>query len=215
MLDLLGDLVAWMSSLDPLWIYAILLGVSYGENVVPPVPGDMVVVFGGYLAGTGQLEPVTVTLLATLGGLAGFMTMYAIGARMGNAIMDPERLKWLPKGKIEQARAALARRGYILVAANRFLSGMRSVISLTVGMTRMPGWPVAGLALLSSLVWTALLVAAGYVVGDQWEVVGGWLSAYGSVILALAAIFVLIQVVYYVRRRRPGTGLPHGPRPAG
>lgn len=215
MLDLLGDLVVWMASLDSVWIYAILLGISYGENLVPPVPGDMVVVFGGYLAGTGQLEPVTVTLLASLGGLGGFMTMYAIGARMGDAIMDPDRMKWLPKGKIEQSRAALARRGYVLVAANRFLSGMRSVISLTVGMTRMPGWPVAGLALLSSLLWTALLVVAGYVVGDQWETVGGWLSAYGSVILALVVLFVIVQVVYYIRRRKPGTGLPHDNHPAG
>ncbi len=213
MLDVLGDLVRWMGSLDPVWVYAILLGIAYGENLLPPVPGDMVVVFGGYLAGVGRLDAVAVTLVATLGGLAGFMTMYAIGLRMGDLLLAPDRLTWLPKGKIEVARVALARRGYVLVAANRFLSGMRSVISLTVGMTRMPSGPVAVLAFLSSLVWTALLVAAGYVVGDRWEIVGGWLKAWGSVILGIAALFVVVQIVYYVRRRRPGSG--HVGQPGG
>lgn len=202
MIDLLNEIVRWMSALPPVWMYAIILGIAYGENLVPPVPGDMVVVFGGYLAGVGTLDPFVVTGLATVGGAAGFMSMYALGARFGHALLDPHRLRWLPKGKLIQARAALARRGFLLVGANRFLSGLRSVISLAVGMAHMAPGRTTFWATVSAFVWTALLTGAGYVVGDNWSVVGEYLETYGWVVGGLIAVFVAVQVVYYVRRRR-------------
>jgi membrane protein DedA with SNARE-associated domain len=55
---------------------------------------------------------------------------------------------------------------------------------------------------VSAFVWTALLTGAGYFVGENWEVVGEYLKAYGWVVVGLVAASVLIQVVYYVRRRR-------------
>lgn len=202
MLDLLNEIVSWMTALPPVWMYALILGIAYGENLLPPVPGDMVVVFGGYLAGIGTLDPFAVTALATAGGAAGFMTMYLVGARFGYAVLDPDRLRWLPKGKLMQARAALSKRGFVLVAANRFLSGLRSVISLAVGMAHMPVGKTWLWSSVSAFVWTALLTGAGYFVGENWEVVGEYLRAYGWVVGGLVAAFVLIQVVYYVRRRR-------------
>ena len=45
--DMLLDIVAWMSSLSPMWAYSIILCVAWLENVVPPIPGDMVVVIRG------------------------------------------------------------------------------------------------------------------------------------------------------------------------
>ncbi len=203
MLDILHDLVSWMGALPPVWMYAIILGVAVSENLVPPVPGDMIVVYGGYLAGIGALDPMLVAGLATLGGAIGFMSMYYLGARFGYALLDPGKLRWLPKGKLIQARGALARRGFGLVAANRFLSGLRSVISLAVGMAHMPVGRTTAWATASALVWCSLLTGAGYVVGDHWEIVGDYLETYGWVVGGLVAVFILVQIVYYVRRRRP------------
>ena len=51
-----------------------------------------------------------------------FMSMYAIGRRMGVAIYDPNRFKWLPKGQMEKARKWVEQYGFWVVLANRFLS---------------------------------------------------------------------------------------------
>ena len=198
-----SDLIEWMTGVPALWAYLVLLVIAYGENVLPPIPGDLVIIFGGYLVGLGKFNYFLVVLLATLGGTLGFMTMYAVGAHVGRAVLDPGRYRWLPKPYISKVQAWMQRWGYGVVAANRFLSGARSVISLTVGMAHMPAGRTAAFATLSALVWTALITFAGYIVGENWEVVSVYLSRYGQVIIALMILFVAIQVMrsYRVRKK--------------
>jgi membrane protein DedA with SNARE-associated domain len=203
--ELFRDLIEWMTAIRPLWAYAIILAIAYGENVLPPIPGDLVVVFGGYLAGIGRLNLVVVVVLATIGGAVGFMTMYALGRRIGDAVFDPNRLRWLPKNRISKARNWLHRWGYGVVAANRFLSGARSVIALTVGMAHMHAGRTLGFATLSAAVWCALISYAGYAVGENWEVVGAYLQAYGNVIIGLLVLVVIIQLARAYWKRRQAT----------
>lgn len=193
--DVLTQLVEWMSALSPVHVYVIVLGIAYLENVIPPIPGDMIVVFGGYLAGLGRVDLWIVVLLATAGGVAGFMTMYWFGHMFGTAVLDPDRFRWLPKRRIRTVRLKLREWGYGLVAANRFLSGLRSVISLTVGMSHMHPWMTALFATISALVWTAGLAVLGRVVGENWELVRGYLQTYGWVIMGLIAAVVVVQVI--------------------
>lgn len=197
----LSDTLDYVAILSPIWIYAVVLLVSWLENVVPPVPGDLLVVFAGYLAGLGRVEPLIVLLVATVGGTVGFMTMFAAGRKLGNAILAPDRFRWLPKKRIARARKHVSRWGYTLVAANRFLSGLRSVISLSVGMSDKKAWPTAFWSLASSLLWCTLLVYGGVYLGANWEQVTTWLQAWGW---AMTGALVLVVVLRYawVRRRQ-------------
>ncbi len=188
MTELLGDIVTWMEGLSAGWIYATIFVVAYVENVVPPIPGDMIVVFGGYLVGLGRIEFLPMVLLATLAGGLGFMSMYAVGRRVGEAVLDPARLRWIPKQAAWKVRAWLQRYGYGVVAANRFLSGARSVISLMVGVARMRPVPVALWATLSAAVWTGLIAYLGMVVGDHWAIIGDWLKRYSQVVTVVLAV---------------------------
>lgn len=203
MSDLLRDLVQWLEALPAIWMYVLILAVSYGENLVPPVPGDMLIVFGGYMAGLGLLNPVVVVLLATVGGSLGFMTMYMIGARLGHAVLDPDRLKWLPKRRIGVVRKHLRRWGFWLVVANRFLSGLRSVISLTVGLAHMKPGMTAIWCTVSSLVWTVAIVAGGWYLGENWDQVAGYIQTWGWALTGVVVAFIVWQVVRYRRERTP------------
>ena len=198
MAEFFSDIFTWVEALPPIWAYLVIFGIAYGENVVPPIPGDMIVVFGGYLAGVSPLNFFVVWFLATLGGALGFMTMYALGFMMGDAIYDPNRFKWLPKKYLEKARAWLQEWGYSVVFANRFLSGARSVISLSVGMARMNAWRTVVASTVSALVWTGVIGYAGYAIGENWEVVSVYLRAYGWFILAGS---VLLAGYFFFRKR--------------
>lgn len=198
----LDAVLAWMEGLPAFWAYAVILVIAYGENVFPPIPGDMVVVFGGYLVGRGTLRLPVVVLLATVGGALGFMSVYAVGRRFGKAVLDPDRFRWLPQEGIERAQRWIRRWGYGVVAANRFLTGARSVISLAVGMAQMNAWKTAAWATLSAAVWTGLIAYAGYAVGDNWRAVRGYLATYSRFILiALAVVALVVAVRWYFRRR--------------
>lgn len=200
--DLVNDLAHWMEGLSPTWVYVTVFLVAYFENVIPPVPGDMVVVFGGYLVGLGHAEYVPVVLVATVAGALGFMTMYAIGWQFGTAVLDPDRLRWIPKAPAHRVRAWLHRWGYGVVAANRFLSGTRSIISLMVGAARMRPLPVAFWATFSAGLWTALIAYAGFVVGDRWEDIGEYLAEYGRWVTAALILALMLFVAVRWRRRK-------------
>lgn len=198
MSEIFTDIFSWIESLNPLWTYLVIFAIAYGENIVPPIPGDMVIVFGGYLASTtAGIEFWAVWLLATVGGGLGFMSLYALGHSVGESIYSPDKYKWVPKDKMKTARSWIQKRGYWVVLANRFLSGTRSVISLVVGIAHMDPWRTALASTLSAFVWTGLITYGGYTIGENWEIMSEYLRLYGSVILVLmiaGAIVVFLGV---------------------
>ena len=202
MIESIEQFAGWLGALPPLGIYLVLFAVSVGENVVPPIPGDVAVVIAGSLVGFGTIALVPTFAIAVVGSVLGFLAMYAAGRRLGDAIDDPERMRWLPSGPVATVEGWLSRWGYGVVAANRFLSGGRSVIALLAGATGLQAPATALWATVSSLLWTGLLVGAGYAVGSEWERVLDGLRLYGkAVTLGLALLAVGLAVRWGLRRR--------------
>jgi membrane protein DedA with SNARE-associated domain len=203
MIESVEALATWLAELPPIGIYAVLLVVSYVENLVPPIWGDTLIVLCGWLVGLGTLAFVPTVGLATLGGALGFMTMYALGRKMDTAIADPSRLRWIPRGPLLAAERWLRRWGQGVVVVNRFLAGGRSVISLLAGASRLPALRTAIWATLSAFAWCVVLVAAGAWVGAEWERVLEILGAYGRVITALVALALAVAAVRWWNGRPP------------
>lgn len=201
-MELLNEFYVWLSALPPLAVYAAVFAIAYLENVFPPVPGDVAIVVGGMVAATSAVAlPLVVALAAAAGGL-GFMTVYVAGRAFGHLILDPDRLRWLPKADIRRAEARLARNGYLVVAANRFVPGLRSVIAIAVGMSEMPPARVAALATLSATLWSALTAGLGYALVDNRDVIARVLGTFQQVGAVVLAALVVALAVWLVRARR-------------
>lgn len=196
-----ADLVAWIEGLPPGGIYAVLLAVAYGENLVPPIWGDTVIVLCGSLAGLGVLQLGPTIALAALGGSLGFLTVFWFGRRMGHAIHDPTRLRWIPRDFLSRAERWLNRWGYGVVAVNRFLAGGRAVIGLLAGASELRWAPTAVWATVSAVAWSALLVWGGAVLGSEWERVLDWLAVYGRAVTVVLAVVLAVVAVHWWRRR--------------
>lgn len=203
-IEFLQNFSDWFQTLPPVGIYATLFFVAYVENLVPPFPGDVNVVIGGYLVGLGLIGFVPAVLVVSVGSALGFMTMYAIGKVLGDAVEDPNRHRWIPKAPMQTVKKWLQRWGYGLVAVNRFLSGTRAVITLLSGASDLKPIRTAVLAFLSSVAWYTLLIYAGFTVGANWEDVLPILAVYGRVIMgilmAIAGVFV---ARWWFRTRKP------------
>ncbi len=201
-METVAGLADWMASLPPAWIYVVTFAIAYGENVIPPVPGDVAIVVAGSLVALGVVSFVPTLLVALVGSTLGFLTMYAIGRRLGEAIHDPLRLRWIPRAPVRRVDVWFGRWGLGVVAANRFLSGGRAVIALVSGSACLPAGPVAAWSLASATVWCTLLVAGGYAVGAEWERVLGVLRVYGRIVTAVLIVVVAAAAVVGWRRRR-------------
>jgi len=174
------------------------------ENLVPPVPGDTVTLFGAYLVGIGYLDFSLVLLATTAGSLTGFMGLYWVGFRFGRDFLYQRNYRFFPRARMEQVDAWFVRWGLWIVLVNRFLSGARSVISIVCGMTRLPYLRVGLAALVSCMVWNALLLAAGFYLGSRWKQVVDIVEKYNYAVLA--AGILAVALIYFNRRRRAVTG---------
>jgi membrane protein DedA with SNARE-associated domain len=185
-------------NIDPVTAYLALFFSAYAENVIPPIPGDTVVLLGAYLVSTQRLEFLGVYLATTLGSTTGFITMYLVGKYAGQAILDSRRgRRWFKEKYLEKARTWFARWGYWVIIVNRFLAGTRSVISLFAGLFHLRVVPVFLLALLGSAIWNALLITGGVMLGRNWQLLEKWIARYNQILL----ILLLVGIGYWVVRR--------------
>lgn len=210
MADFINSTVAELGRWNPLWAYILLAVSAFLENLIPPVPGDVVVIFSAYLVGLGVLEWVPVYISTCLGGTLGFSVMFALGARHGARVLQ-SRFRIGSARNLARATRWLERYGVWLVLANRFLSGIRSVIALSAGIGGM-GWkPVVGLGLVSMAIWNGLLIYAGMFVGTNWERAVELLGDYHRTVLAVTAT-VLAGVLFRAWWRRRHVDSQRGPR---
>lgn len=202
----LQEMVQLINNLPPISIYLVFFLVAYFENIIPPIPGDILVAFGGYLAAESVIGIVPVLVLTTVASVIGFMSMYWIGSHWGNRIQEDESQYWLlrfiPLEYINKVQSWMHRWGMGVVLANRFLAGTRSVISLTAGLSRTRISTTIICSTISSVLWNGILLAFGWVVHENWRVIGDYLSAYGKIVLGLIVVFVLIRVgMHYYRKK--------------
>ena len=200
------DMVQWMQGLPPLSIYMVFLLIAYFENVIPPIPGDVLVAFGGYLAAESIVGLTPVLLITTIASVFGFMTMYWLGSRWGVSIEEKREKFWLmrfiPLKYMTKVREWMGRWGQGVILANRFLAGTRSVISLTAGISHTRISTTILCSTISSLLWNGILLGFGWIVHENWKVIGEYLSIYGRIILAGIAIFVIGKLImsYYQKK---------------
>jgi membrane protein DedA with SNARE-associated domain len=202
MLDSLTD---FFVTLSPGWLFLALFVSSYIENIVPPIPGDTVTVFAAYLVGRSQARLAEVLLSTTAGSIAGFMTLYALGRRLGPDYFVRRNYRLLPAEKFKKTGEWFRRYGLWVVLLNRFFSGIRSIISVVTGIYRLP-WPhVLALSGIGCAVWNGLLIFAGYELGSNWKAVEDVLRQYNRALLfaalGLLAFWLIRRAMLAARKR--------------
>jgi membrane protein DedA with SNARE-associated domain len=90
----------------------------------------------------------------------------------------------------------MSKYGQLVILGNRFLAGTRSVISLTAGITDLNLSKTIVNSLISSALWNALLIALGWLLKENWIMIGEYLSTYGRVVLIVVILLVISRLIY-------------------
>ena len=191
--------LAHISAFPDSLIYLILGLSAFIENIFPLAPGDTVTAFGAFLVGTRNLSFIGVYIATTLGSLTGFMFLFWLGALLGKRYFI-ERDLWLFKAQdIERAEIWFRKYGYFIILINRFFPGIRSVISISAGISKLNRQKVALLALISAFAWNLIWMGFGYMLGSNWERVkdklGVIMVRYNTGVLTFLGLFILFFVI--------------------
>lgn len=178
--------------------YTMLFISAYIENVFPPIPGDTVTLIGAYFVGTGNLNYFGVLISTTLGSVLGFMTLFLFAYWLEWKVIEKYNFKWMQRSHIDKVQTWFQKYGYRVILVNRFLSGVRSVISFTAGLSKLRIPQVFLLSLLSAVIWNGLLISAGAFIGDHWENIVKYLKLYNQIIIGILIIFIIGYLVYFL-----------------
>ncbi|AVT36921.1 DedA family protein [Plantactinospora sp. BB1] len=199
----LGGLTGWIAGvIDAMGVPGVGLLVAL-ENIIPPVPSELVLAMAGYLAGEGRMNVVLVALSATAGSVLGALLLYWLGAALGE-----DRLKrWLDRiplvdtDDLDRADRWFERHGSWAVFFGRMIPVFRSLVSIPAGADRMPLGRFLVLTTLGSGLWNAIFVGLGYGLGSRWQQIDKYASYFDYGLLAIFAVMIGLWVVKKLRRR--------------
>lgn len=179
------------------------------ENVFPPIPSEVILLFGGFMTTYTSLNIALMVVAATLGSLLGAIVLYYIGK-----ILNKERLKKIVSGKvgkvlrlkekdIDMADHWFDTKGNKTVFFCRFIPIVRSLISIPAGMSEMPMAKFLLYTTVGSAIWNTVLIVIGNRVGENWESILGIFDQYSHIVLILLIlIFILFIVWFYTKKQK-------------
>ncbi|MEA5598510.1 DedA family protein [Rivularia sp. UHCC 0363] len=194
------------------WITNIItssgyLGIAllmFSENLFPPIPSELIMPLAGFTVTQGKLDLQLVILAGTLGSVVGALPWYYIGK-----LVSEKRLRlWIDKyGKwltlsgadIDRSKRWLNKYGKATVLFGRLVPGIRTFISVPAGLDEMPLIPFVLYSFAGSLLWTALLTYAGFVLGNNYQLVEKYIGPISGIVIASIAIALIIS---FIRRKR-------------
>lgn len=111
------------------WTYLLLFCIIFCETglvVTPILPGDSLLFVTGALAGAGLMHAPTIIGLLAIAALAGDTVNYWIGRRVGPAIFEREKTRFIKKAHLVQAHEFYERHGGKAIVLGRFLPIIRT-----------------------------------------------------------------------------------------
>jgi membrane protein DedA with SNARE-associated domain len=170
------------------------------ESIFPPIPSELIIPFAGFAAARGDLNVVGVIAAATAGAVVGMIPWYLAGRLFGL-----ERVRWLADRfgrwftlnahEIDTATSWFVRFGPAIVFFGRLLPIIRTLISVPAGLAKMPA-PLFFLASTAgALLWNVILVSAGYLLDEHYELVEIFLDPLTIVVFVAVVVLYLFRLV--------------------
>ncbi|WP_395394844.1 DedA family protein [Novosphingobium sp. BL-8A] len=182
------------------WVIRLIEGGGYWgiaflmvlENLVPPIPSELIMGVAGVALARGTMAFTPVLLAGTAGCTLGNYILFLIADRLGYERLKPLVDRWgrwltMEWHDVERAGKFFRRHGHWVVFVMRFMPMFRTMISVPAGLSHMKHVRFLLYTAAGAAVWNTLLLMGGQWLGRRFSEAAAWI---GWVTLALAAATV-------------------------
>lgn len=168
-----------------------------------PVPEDVALLAGGFLAHRGVTRLGATLAVSLVGVIAGDNSLFYLGRRFGTGLVTYLQIG-RPRShhQIARLKEFMERHGQMAIFYARFLAGVRALVYLTAGSLGVTPARFFLYDLLGAVISVPIVVSLGYLFGPQIELLIAYLGDLDHVvwlILILSLIFYLSRVLVLTR----------------
>ena len=217
-MSLVDKIITWYSAHMS---YASITALMAVESSFIPFPSEVVIPPAAFVAGqpesvlcvTGNylLDVLFIVLFGTLGAMIGAIINYGLSVWLGRLIIykfaDSKlgHLCLLSSEKIQKAEAYFREKGNVSTFIGRFIPGIRQLISIPAGLSRMHFGAFLWWTFLGAFIWNCILAAIGYVAAGQMDRIKEYSHELSVAILIIVGVaiayFAVKQIIVLTKRK--------------
>ena len=185
---------------DPILAYLLIGFAMFLENIIPPIPSEIIMPLGGFFVYQGSLNFYILIIFGLLGTILGTLPWYYLGKllnenKLAKFLDNNGKFVGISSEDLNKSRIWFNKYGTSLVFWGRLIPGIRTLISVPAGIELMPLNKFLIWTTFGSLIWVVALTFAGFSLGENYIMIESYIDNY-KVILKPLIIFVVIYVIF-------------------
>ncbi len=192
---------------NPNIAYFVICFAMFLENIIPPIPSEVIMPLGGFLVFQGNLNFYVLVIFGLIGTVLGSLPWYYLGRflnekKLASFVESKGKFLGINVKDFNKSKLWFDKYGVSLVFWGRLIPGIRTLISVPAGIELMPLKKFLVWTSLGSLIWVVLLSLAGYVFGENYRLIETYLDnlkVFIKPILLIISIFFILKYLKNIK----------------
>ena len=197
---MIAEMAQWMVDTIFQFGYLGIFILMTIESSFIPFPSEVVLIPAGYLASKGEMNLFMIFAMALLGSLTGALINYFGAMFIGRTLLEKYgKYIFIKPSALNKMDNYFEKHGHISTFTGRLIPGIRQLISIPAGIAQMNMKVFALYTALGAGLWSAILIALGYIIGDNEELIKNYLSL--ITLVALFSVVTILVLYFYIQRK--------------
>lgn len=198
---MLAEMTQWLvDTIFDMGYWGIYLLMSIESSFIP-FPSEVVLIPAGYLASKGEMDTWLVFAAALGGSMTGALINYYGALWIGRNVLESYgKYFFIKPATLHKMDDFFAKHGHISTFSGRLIPGIRQLISIPAGLTRMPMSTFLGYTALGAGIWSLVLIVLGYVIGQNEALLQTYLHQI-TIIALISVILLVVGYTYWYKRK--------------
>jgi len=201
----LPELITKTVETNPYIAYIVIGFAMFLENLIPPIPSEIIMPLGGFFVYKGDLNFSILIIAGLIGTVVGALPWYFLGSflnekKLSNFINTKGKFVGISLKDLDKSRLWFDKYGVMLVFWGRLIPGIRTLISVPAGVELMPINKFLIWTSLGSLIWVIFLTSAGYLFGENYETIGQYIDNFKVILKPIFVILILFLLIRFFKK---------------
>lgn len=195
-------MLEWATSIIETGGYLGIVFAMFIENIIPPIPSELVMLFAGASAATGDLHIALVIIAGAVGSSLGLIPWYFAGKwysqkRLKKFADKHGRLLTFSGKDVEASEKWFKNHGKKAVFFSRFVPAFRTLVAIPAAIMEMDLLVFLAFASLGSLIWDGIFAVIGFLVGENAKVLETYIDIASYVTLGVVFVWYIYRVIRF------------------